>query len=72
MNIDMIRGDTLKIQFELESDTVLDLESEDFEITFSLKRSSTDAAYVFQKDKTSTQKRSNQKSTTSLSFQKAL
>ena len=51
MNIDMIRGDTLKIQFEIESDTVLDLNSEDIEITFSLKRSPTDAAYVFQKDK---------------------
>lgn len=52
MNIDMIRGDTLNIQFEIESDTVLDLTSEDFEITFSLKRSATDNAYVFQKDKT--------------------
>lgn len=52
MNIDMIRGDTLNIQFEVESDTVLDLSSDDFEITFSLKRSATDNAYVFQKDKT--------------------
>lgn len=52
MNIDMIRGDTLNIQFEIESDTVLDLTSDNFEITFSLKRSATDKAYVFQKDKT--------------------
>lgn len=52
MNIDMIRGDTLNIQFEIESNTVLDLTSDDFEITFSLKRSATDNAYVFQKDKT--------------------
>lgn len=52
MNIDMIRGDTLNIQFEIESDTVLDLTSDNFEITFSLKRSATDNAYVFQKDKT--------------------
>ena len=52
MNIDIIRGDTLNIQFEIESDTVLDLESEDFEITFSLKRLATDNDYVFQKDKT--------------------
>lgn len=52
MNIDMIRGDTVNIQFEIESDTVLDLTSDDFEITFSLKRSATDNAYVFQKDKT--------------------
>lgn len=52
MNIDMIRGDTVNIQFEVESDTVLDLTSDDFEITFSLKRSATDNAYVFQKDKT--------------------
>ena len=52
MNIDMIRGDTVNIQFEIESDTVLDLTSDDFEITFSLKRSATNNAYVFQKDKT--------------------
>ena len=52
MNIDIIRGDTVNIQFEVESDTVLDLTSDDFEITFSLKRSATDNAYVFQKDKT--------------------
>lgn len=52
MNIDMIRGDTVNIQFEIESDTVLDLTSDDFEITFSLKRSATDNAYIFQKDKT--------------------
>ena len=52
MNIDMIRGDTVNIQFEIESDTVLDLSSDDFKITFSLKRSATDNAYVFQKDKT--------------------
>ena len=47
MNIDMIRGDTVNIQFEVESDTVLDLTSDDFEITFSLKRSATDNVYVF-------------------------
>lgn len=52
MNIDMIRGDTLNIQLEIESDTVLDLTSDDFQITFSLKRSATDSTYVFQKDKT--------------------
>lgn len=52
-NIDMIRGDTLNIQFEIEADTVLDLTSDDFEITFSLKHSATDNAYVFQKNKTS-------------------
>ena len=52
MNLDIIRGDTVNIQFEIESDTVLDLTSDDFEITFSLKRSATDNAYVFQKDKT--------------------
>ena len=51
MNLDIIRGDTVNIQFEVESDTVLDLNSDDFEITFSLKRSATDNAYVFQKDK---------------------
>ena len=52
MNIDTIRGDTLIIQFEIESDTVLDLTSNDFNITFSLKRTATDSEYVFQKDKT--------------------
>lgn len=52
MNLDIIRGDTVNIQFEVESDTVLDLTSDDFEITFSLKRSATDNVYVFQKDKT--------------------
>ena len=52
MNIDIIRGDTVNIQFEVSSDTALDLSSDDFEITFSLKRSATDNAYVFQKDKT--------------------
>jgi len=52
MNIDTIRGDTLNIQLEFESDTVLDLTSEDFDITFSLKQSATAVPYVFQKDKT--------------------
>ena len=52
MNIDTIRGDTLNIQFEIEADTVLDLEDDDFQITFSLKQAATDNAYVFQKDKT--------------------
>lgn len=52
MNIDTIRGDTLNIQLEFESDTVLDLSSEDFDITFSLKQFATAIEYVFQKDKT--------------------
>lgn len=52
MNIDMIRGDTVNIQFEIESDTVLDLSSNDFQITFSLKQAATDTEYVFQKHKT--------------------
>jgi len=52
MNIDTIRGDTLNIQLEFESDIVLDLESEDFDITFSLKQFATAVPYVFQKDKT--------------------
>ena len=52
MNIDTIRGDTLNIQLEFESDTVLDLTSEDFDITFSLKQFATAIEYVFQKDKT--------------------
>jgi hypothetical protein len=52
MNIDTIRGDTLNIQFEIEADTVLDLDDNDFQITFSLKQAATDTAYVFQKDKT--------------------
>lgn len=51
MNIDMIRGDTVNIQFEVESDTVLDLSSDDFDVTFSLKQAATDTAYVFQKHK---------------------
>ena len=52
MNIDLIRGDTLNIQFEIESDTILDLESENFLITFSLKQAATNNGYIFQKDKT--------------------
>lgn len=52
MNIDMIRGDTLNIQFEIESDTVLDLNDDTFNVTFSVKQSATDTAYVFQKNKT--------------------
>lgn len=51
LDIDMIRGDTLNIQFEIESDTVLDLTSDDFNVTFSFKRSPTDNSYVFQKGK---------------------
>lgn len=51
MNIDMIRGDTVNIQFEVESDTVLDLSSDNFDVTFSLKQAATDTAYVFQKHK---------------------
>lgn len=51
-DIEMIRGDTLSIAFGIDSDIVLDLSSDDFEITFSLKQSATDSAYVFQKDKT--------------------
>ena len=52
MNIDAIRGDTLNIQIEIESDTVLDLTSNDVNITFSCKQSATAAPYIFQKDKT--------------------
>ena len=52
MNIDMIRGDTLTIQFEIESNTPLDLADDNFKITFSLKQSATSTDYVFQKDKT--------------------
>ena len=52
MDIDTIRGDTLNIQLEFESDTVLDLTSENFDITFSLKQFATAIPYVFQKDKT--------------------
>lgn len=52
MNIDTIRGDTLNIQLEFESDIVLNLESNDFDITFSLKQFATAVPYVFQKDKT--------------------
>lgn len=52
MNIDMIRGDTLTVQFEIESNTVLDLEDNNYKITFSLKQSATSTDYVFQKDKT--------------------
>lgn len=52
MNIDMIRGDTVNIQFEIESDVVLDLTSNDFDVTFSLKQAATDTTYVFQKHKT--------------------
>ena len=48
----MIRGDTVNIQFEVESDTVLDLTSNDFQVTFSLKQAATDTEYVFQKHKT--------------------
>lgn len=52
MNIDAIRGDTLNIQIEIEPDTVLDLTSDDVNITFSCKQSATAAPYIFQKDKT--------------------
>jgi hypothetical protein len=52
MDLDIIRGDTVNIQFEVESDTVLDLDSDDFSVTFSLKKTTTDTAYIFQKDKT--------------------
>ena len=51
MNIDLIRGDTLNIQFEIEADTVLNLESENFDVTFSLKQAASDTGYVFQKKK---------------------
>lgn len=56
MNIDTIRGDTLNIQLEFESNIVLNLESEDFNITFSLKQFATAVPYVFQKDKTAVTK----------------
>lgn len=52
MNIDMIRGDTLTVQFEIESNTILDLADDNYKITFSLKQSATATEYVFQKDKT--------------------
>lgn len=52
MNIDVIRGDTINIQFEIDSDTVLNLNDEGFTVTFSLKKAATDTAYIFQKDKT--------------------
>lgn len=52
MNLDIIRGDTVNIQFEIDSDTMFDLSNENFNITFSLKKAATDTAYVFQKDKT--------------------
>lgn len=51
MNIDLIRGDTLNIQFEIKADTVLNLESENFGVTFSLKQAASDTGYVFQKKK---------------------
>lgn len=51
MDIDMIRGDTLNIQFEIEADEILDLERSDFEITFSVKQAATDISYIFQKHK---------------------
>ena len=56
MNFDVIRGDTINIQFEIESDTVLDLESDSFLITFSLKKAATDTAYVLQKNKSAVTK----------------
>lgn len=52
MDFASTRGDSIFIQFDIDSDIVLDLSSDDFEITFSLKQSATDSAYVFQKDKT--------------------
>lgn len=52
MDFASTRGDSIFIQFDIDSDIVLDLSSNDFEITFSLKQSATDSAYVFQKDKT--------------------
>lgn len=52
MNIDLIRGDTLNIQFEVEANTILNLESENFNVTFSLKQAASDTGYVFQKNKT--------------------
>lgn len=51
MNIDLIRGDTLNIQFELESDTVISLESDSFDVAFSVKQAATDGNYTFQKGK---------------------
>lgn len=52
MDFASTRGDSIFIQFDIDSDIVLDLSSDDFEITFSLKQSATDSAYIFQKDKT--------------------
>ena len=51
MDIDMIRGDTLNIQFEIEADEPINYASEDFNVTFSVKQAATDNAYVFQKHK---------------------
>lgn len=51
MDIDMIRGDTLSIQFEIEADEPINYASEDFNVTFSVKQAATDNAYVFQKHK---------------------
>lgn len=52
MDIDMIRGDTLNIQFEIECSTEIELSSDDFQVTFSCKQFATDSTYIFQKDKT--------------------
>lgn len=52
-DIDAIRGDTLTIQFDIDSNTTLDLSSNEFNVTFSVKQTPTSTGYVFQKTKAS-------------------
>lgn len=60
MNIDLIRGDTLNIEFEITSETAIDLSDEGFDVKFSVKQAATNNNYIFQKDKTAvTQKAGN-------------
>lgn len=53
MNIDLIRGDTLNIQFKIESSIIIHVDNENFEATFSVKQAATNNSYIFQKSKTS-------------------
>lgn len=48
-DINMVRGDTLSIQFEL--DKAIDIEDAVTEITFSVKENKTDNEYIFQRKK---------------------
>lgn len=59
LDIDAIRGDTLTIQFEIESNIELDLNDDEFEIAFSVKQPATSTGYVLQKDKTAVSKIGN-------------